>query len=192
MISAEVQAQWARQLRSEVRGERERAFEEVCAAFGRALFQLALRITCNAADAEDALQETWLDLSNGIAGFRAEAKLSTWLFRVAIRHAARVRNQRRSRAGLELEETSAAPSGADPARVAEELDGARRLLKTIAGLPLEQRVVLGLAVGDELAYAEIAVILGVPEGTVASRLHAARANLRARIEQYGARANFPR
>jgi RNA polymerase sigma-70 factor (ECF subfamily) len=48
-------------------------------------------------------------------------------------------------------------------------------------LPLEQRVVLGLAVGDELPYAEIAVILGIPEGTVASRLHAARENLRARI-----------
>lgn len=189
MSSADVQAEWARRLRSDVRAER--AFEAVCAAFGRALFQLALHITCNAADAEDALQETWLDLAHGIAGFRAEAKLSTWLFRVANRPAARVRNQRRSKAAIELEETSAAPSSADPASVAEELDGARRLLRAIAGLPLEQRVVIGLAVDDELAYAEIAVILGVPEGTVASRLHAARPNLRARVEPYGARAGSP-
>ena len=162
MISAELQLEWARQLRSTSRDERERALAAVCAAFQGPLFQMALRITCNAADADDALQETWL-------------------FRIAIRHAARVRNQRRSKAGLELDEASAAPREADPAHVAGELDAAKRLLKAIAKLPLEQRVVLGLAVGDELPYAEIATILGIPEGTVASRLHAARDNLRARL-----------
>jgi len=181
VTSAELQLEWARQLRSSSRDERERALAAVCAAFQGPLFQMALRITCNAADADDALQETWLDVSRGIVGFRAEAKLSTWLFRIAIRHAARVRNQRRSKAGLELDEASAAPREADPAHLAGELDAAKRLLKAIAKLPLEQRVVLGLAVGDELPYAEIATILGIPEGTVASRLHAARDNLRARL-----------
>lgn len=183
MIAAEQQSAWARSLRSRDEHERERALAAVCAAFHRPLFQLALRITCNAADAEDALQETWLDLARGIEGFRAEAKLSTWLFRIAIRHAARLRNQRRSRATLELDEAGAVPGGKDPAHAAEELDGARRLLGAIAKLPLEQRVVLGLAVGDELPYAEIAGILGVPEGTVSSRLHAAREGLRARLER---------
>jgi RNA polymerase sigma-70 factor (ECF subfamily) len=182
VIAAEIQSAWARSLGSADRRERERALEAVCAAFHRPLFQLALRVTCNASDAEDALQETWLDLAQGIGTFRGEAKLSTWLFRIAIRHAARVKNQRRSRATLELEEAEAAPGGKDPAHVAEELEGARRLLGAISRLPLEQRVVLGLAVGDELSYAEIAAILGIPEGTVSSRLHAAREGLRARLE----------
>lgn len=182
MTSAEAQSEWARSLRSTARAERERALEAVCAAFHRPLFQLALRVTCNAADAEDALQETWLDLSRGIEGFRGEARLSTWLFRIAIRHSVRIRNQRRSKAKLGLDEVGPVPGGADPARTAEELDGARRLLAAIARLPLEQRVVLGLAVGDELPHAEIAAILGIPEGTVHSRLHAAREKLRGTLE----------
>jgi len=187
VIAAELQSAWALSLRSTDRQERERALEAVCAAFHRPLFQLALRVTCNAADAEDALQETWFDLAQGIAGFRAEAKLSTWLFRIAIRHAARIKSRRHSRATLELDEAGAVPGGQDPSRAAEELDAARRLLGAIAQLPLEQRIVLGLAVGDELPYAEIAGILGVPEGTVSSRLHAAREGLRSRLERRGAR-----
>jgi RNA polymerase sigma-70 factor (ECF subfamily) len=183
VIAAELQSAWAQGLRSRDKVERERALEAVCAAFHRPLFQLALRITCNAADAEDALQETWFDLARGIDGFRAEAKLSTWLFRIAIRHAARIKSRRHSRATLELDEARTVPGGKDPAQAAEELDGARRLLGAIAKLSLEQRVVLGLAVGDELPYAEIASILGVPEGTVSSRLNAAREGLRARLER---------
>jgi RNA polymerase sigma-70 factor (ECF subfamily) len=61
------------------------------------------------------------------------------------------------------------------------LDAVRKLLAAIAALPLEQRVVLGLATGDRLPHAEIAAILGVPEGTVGSRLHSARANLKQRL-----------
>jgi len=183
VIAAELQSAWAQGLRSRDKAERERALEAVCAAFHRPLFQLTLRITCNSADAEDALQETWFDLARGIDGFRAEAKLSTWLFRIAIRHAARLKNRRHSRATLELDEAGAVPGGRDPAQAAEELEGARRLLGAVAKLPLEQRVVLGLAVGDELPYAEIASILGVPEGTVSSRLNAAREGLRARLER---------
>ena len=66
-------------------------------------------------------------------------------------------------------------------RLPAVVEGAFRLLAAIAALPLEQRVVLGLATGDGLPHAEIAAILGVPEGTVGSRLHSARSNLKQRL-----------
>jgi len=179
------QAEWVRALQSPPRSSantaRERALQEIIAAFGGPLFQMCLRIACNRADAEDALQETWIDLNRGIAGFRAEAQLSTWLFRIAIRHAARIRNQRRSKPALELEDGPAEGSASDPGRTLEQLEGARRLLGAIAQLPLEQRVVLGLAAGEGLAHAQIADILGIPEGTVGSRLHTARENLKLKL-----------
>jgi RNA polymerase sigma-70 factor (ECF subfamily) len=179
------QAEWVRALQSQPRSPanatRERALQEIIEAWGGALFQMCLRIACNRTDAEDALQETWIDLDRGIAGFRAEAQLLTWLFRIAIRHATRIRNQRQSKPALELEDGWAEGSAGDPSRTLEQLEGARRLLGAIAELPLEQRVVLGLAAGEELPHAQIAAILGVPEGTVGSRLHTARENLKARL-----------
>ncbi len=84
---------------------------------------------------------------------------------------------------LALDEAGDPSSPADPARHAQELDDARRLLAVLARLPLEQRVVLGLAAGDALPQSEIAAILGIPEGTVSSRLFAARENLRQRLER---------
>lgn len=181
MSTVESQANLVSDLRSGMRDRREHALQEVVAAYGGALFQLCLRVTCNQADAEDALQETWIDVDRGIAAFKAESKLSTWLFRIAIRHASRVRNQRRSRTTLEVDETYDAGAGVDPRRALEELEGARKLLDAIATLPLEQRVVLGLAAGEGLPHSEIAGILGIPEGTVGSRLHAARATLKQRL-----------
>lgn len=179
------QSEWVRALQSPPRSAantpREHAMREVIEAYGGALLQMCLRITCNGTDAEDALQETWIDLDRGIGDFRAEAQLSTWLFRIAIRHAARIRNQRRSKPVLEFEDGPAEGSASDPGRSLEQLEGARRLLDAIAQLPLEQRVVLGLAAGEGRAHAQIAAILGIPEGTVGSRLHTARENLKVRL-----------
>ena len=181
MSTAEPQAGWVQDLRSSARDRRGHALQEVVTAYGGALFQLCLRVTCNQADAEDALQETWIDVDRCIYGFKGESKLSTWLFRIAIRQATRVRNRRRSRTMLEIDEALFAGSEGDPRRALEELEGARKLLEATATLPLEQRVVLGLAAGQGLPHAEIAAILGIPEGTVGSRLHAARATLKQRL-----------
>jgi RNA polymerase sigma-70 factor (ECF subfamily) len=181
MSAIEAQAQWVLALRTGTREERERTLQELVSAYGAPLFQMCLRITCHQADAEDAVQETWIDVDRGIAGFRSESKLSTWLFRIAIRHAMRIRNRRRPESATALEDSVDPGEGADPLRRLAELDAVRKLLAAIAALPLEQRVVLGLATGDGLPHAEIAAILGVPEGTVGSRLHSARSNLKQRL-----------
>lgn len=198
MIEPALEARLVAALGSTDRRVRERALDELLASLGQPLFQLCLRVTCRPADAEDAVQETFVDVLRGLDGFRGDARLSTWLFRVAIRAALRVRSRREraelvsSRAFEDGEDGGpsidgrAAPlsaPGSDPAALAAERESAARILTAIGRLPAAQRTVLGLAAVDGLARAEIAAILGVPLGTVDSRLHAARESLRAELER---------
>ncbi|MCY2959358.1 MAG: sigma-70 family RNA polymerase sigma factor [Planctomycetota bacterium] len=193
MIEPSVEARLVADLQGRDRRARDRALDELFGLVGRPLFQLCLRVTCRPADAEDAVQETFIDVLRGVDGFRADARLTTWLFRVAIRAALRVksRGERGERVSarafddVEMEERAAPATGGerDPATLAAEREGAARVLSAIARLPAAQRTVLGLAALDELPRAQIAEILGVPIGTVDSRLHAARDTLRAELER---------
>jgi RNA polymerase sigma-70 factor (ECF subfamily) len=111
------------------------------------------------------------------ASFRGESSLRTWISRIAIRSALTIQARRRRRPDVELtDERSDLASG--PAEQVADNEGAVRLLRAIARLPAEQRLVLGLAAFDDMPGVEIAQVLGIPEGTVYSRLHAARSKLR--------------
>lgn len=155
------------------------------------IFGLALRMTGRADLADDAVQETYIDVLRGIGGFRGEARLSTWLFRVALRASTRTLSRARSRAGLPTDSLSGSPTesltdelvdpGHGPAAGASSRDGASRILAAIAALPAPQRAVVALNALEGVPLVEIAEALGVPEGTVHSRLHAARAKLRAAL-----------
>jgi RNA polymerase sigma-70 factor, ECF subfamily len=138
------------------------------------LYALCLRLTGRHEEAEDALQDTWLAARSSIAKFRGDASLSTWLYRIAIRSATRVRAQRRT-ATLEREPESRTR---DDEESREKL---RRLLRALDELGLEQRTVLALSAIEGLGATAIAEVLGVPEGTVWSRLSLARQSLRRAI-----------
>lgn len=193
MIETSVEARLVAELRGRDRRARDRALDELFQLVGRPLFQLCLRVTCRPADAEDAVQETFVDVLRGIDGFRADARLTTWLFRVAIRAALRVksRGERAERVSARafddvgIDERAAPETSGerDPAALAAEREGAARVLSAIARLPAAQRTVLGLAALEDLPRAQIAEILGVPIGTVDSRLHAARETLRVELER---------
>ncbi len=193
MIEPAVEARLVAALSARDRRAREDALHELFQHVARPLFQLCLRVTCRPADAEDAVQETFVDVLRGIDGFRGEARLTTWLFRIAIRAALRVksRSERAERVsagafdGVEPDgrRAHANGGGADPADLLAEREGAARVLSAIARLPAAQRTVLGLAALEDLPRVEVAQILGVPVGTVDSRLHAARETLRAELER---------
>lgn len=189
MIEPSVEARLVADLLGRDRRARDRALDELFQLAGRPLFQLCLRVTCRPADAEDAVQETFVDVLRGIDGFRADARLTTWLFRVAIRAALRVKSRSeraehvsaRAFDAAEIDERGTAETGGrgDPAALAAEREGAARVLSAIARLPAAQRTVQVL----QRREAQIAEILGVPVGTVDSRLHAARETLRAELER---------
>jgi RNA polymerase sigma-70 factor (ECF subfamily) len=151
---------------------RDAAFSTLFRELREPVFALCLHLTGRRADAEDAVQDVFLSVHRALPGFRGEARLSTWVYRVALRAALHVRSRQRP----------GEPVGDDLSvdRAEAELlsrDEARRTLAALQQLSAHHRAVLSLFALDGLSHREVAEVLGVPEGTIWSRLHAARKRL---------------
>lgn len=171
-------------LTADLRGgqeERERALSELFENTREAVFGIALRMTGRPDLADDAVQETFVDVLRGADGFRGDARLTTWLYRIAVRAAARVSDRARRRAAPLPEELAVGTD--EPPEALTQREGAARILAAMAQLPATQRAVLALAALDDLPQTEIAVVLGLPSGTVYSRLHQARERMREALER---------
>jgi RNA polymerase sigma-70 factor (ECF subfamily) len=144
---------------------------ELFVAHRRRVFALCLHITGRRAEAEDALQEAFLAVHRALAEFRGESSLSTWLYRIAIRTAFAARARRKPARPLPDDLTDASPG---PDRLAGARLEAARLLAAFDALNADQRTILSMFAVEGLRHGEIAEVLGIPEGTVWSRLHAAR------------------
>ena len=164
------------------------AFEAVMRRHNRMLFRTARAILRDDAEAEDALQEAYLQAYGSMAGFRGSAKLSTWLARIVANEALmRVRKRTRRaaivplQAGVPADELVRIPEthlDATPERVAQRVEMRRLLECEIDSLPDEYRVVFVLRVVEEMSVEETAGALGIPPATVRSRLFRARSLLR--------------
>jgi RNA polymerase sigma-70 factor, ECF subfamily len=157
-------------------GEREAAFRELVGRYQRRVFAVCWRVLGSTSDAEDATQETFVRLARNAASFRGEAKLSTWLYRVAhnvctdrLRYAAR-------RPVTSADET-ALDTAADPHDEFEGRDTAMAVQAALATLDERSRTLLLLVAVDGLSYAEAAEASGLPVGTVKSRVSRARVRL---------------
>ncbi len=162
-------------------------FDQVYERFRLPVWRLARRLTSSEEEALDTTQEIFLRVWRGLAGFRGEAKLSTWVFQIAWNY---LRAHRR-KMGRQLRiiseslddgslERSAAASdpGPDPERRAAGVEGLDRVERALRELPEDFRVIVWLRDGEDLSYQEIADALDVPIGTVRSRLARAREALR--------------
>lgn len=184
MIDPAIEQRLVAELGSRDASTRAAALGELYDHVGERLRALCLRVACDRTDADDAVQETFVDVMRGLSSFRAESRLSTWIFRIAIRAAMRVRNRRGRvdrRGAAQADESHAGDPALDPGVIAIEREGTERVLAAIERLDAPQRAVLALAALDDVPQTEIAAILGVPVGTVYSRLFAARENLRAEL-----------
>lgn len=165
--------------------ERQAAFQSLFEAFHRPLLGLCAHQTADRAEAEDALQETFLALHKALPGFRGESQLSTWVYRIALRTVLHVR-ARRSRDTAPLDEKSPAlavpDEGVSPDRLAAARQESARLARAMETLSAEHRAVLSLFAIEGLSHAEVAATLGIPLGTVWSRLHLARKKLMAALD----------
>jgi RNA polymerase sigma-70 factor (ECF subfamily) len=175
------------------RGDRG-AFDVLVERHHRRFFRLAMRLLGDEEAALDAAQDTFLKAWRGLVGFEGGALFTTWLTRIAINQC---RNELRRRATLKHGRLSSLdapgadgqPSAAEslPARelgVADSLQGRELRVAfeaVVQGLDATDREVLILKEVEDLAYEEIAEVLDLPVGTVRSRLHRARAELRRRI-----------
>ena len=151
------------------------AFRTLVEATSERLYRLALRMTADADDAADVLQEAYIRAHGALArgAWREEAQVQTWLYRVVVHTAL---NHRRTRARSARPDAPAPAAPASPEVSAE----ARKLMALVAELPKEQRVAVILKELEGHTAAEIGRILGCSEGAVEQRLVRARETLRRR------------
>ncbi|HEX4780141.1 MAG TPA: RNA polymerase sigma factor [Usitatibacter sp.] len=168
-------------------GDRE-AIRFLVKRHNQVLFRAARAILREDAEAEDAVQEAYVKAIRGIGGFRSDAKLSTWLVRIAVNEAlGRLRSRKRAAEVIPLAadidaEGEVLQAVDDPASRPESLAlraEARRIMESrIDALPDSFRAVFVLRAVEEMSVEETAAVLGIPEATVRSRFFRARSQLR--------------
>lgn len=166
------------------------AYAEIVRRYQDRVFTLCLRWMGDREIAEDVAQDVFLALYKSLPSFRGDSQLSTWVFRVVINHCKNRRLYRKRRhsdqhESLEGEQgddlparqiASDGPTTDAPLRAAQ----AEALLQAgLDALDEEQRQIIVLRDVQDQSYEEIADLLGLPRGTVKSRLHRARAELAA-------------
>jgi RNA polymerase sigma-70 factor (ECF subfamily) len=156
------------------------AFEELYRAHAPRLFSLLLRMTGSEPDAEDLLQDVFLQAHRKVGGFRGESGLGTWLYRMAVNQALdflRSRQAKMSRATASYDEDDSAEP-ISPIPLVPAVISRVDLERAIARLPDGCRTVFVLHDVEGFAHHEVASLLGISEGTSKSQVHKARHRLR--------------
>lgn len=154
------------------------AIDELLARYQPAIYRFGLRMCGDEESAREVLQETMLAAFRHLPSFRADAKLSTWLYQIARSFC--IKERRGERAMTTLDEQLADPSMA-PDRQAHAHQIGEALAQAIASLPDDQREVLVLRDVEGLSAGEASEIVGIEVRALKSRLHRARMALRAHL-----------
>ena len=161
------------------------AFGEIVRRYQRAIHRVAYGLTRNASDADDLAQEAFVRAYQAIGRFRVGEPLYPWLARIAMNLAFSLHRRRKRRPETALEPLVEAGQQwgvhDDPADHAARRDQEAHLHACFEQLSDEHQAVLVLRVVEGLSYDEIARSIGVPIGTVMSRLSRARTELRSRL-----------
>ncbi|WP_165865732.1 RNA polymerase sigma factor [Vallicoccus soli] len=158
------------------------AFDELVRRHQDRAYRLALRLTGDPHDAQDVVQDAFVQAWGALRTWRGEAAFTTWLHRIVVNRASNARRDRRPTEPLPphelLPQVEAAERGA--------LASARReaAVRAVAELPFEQRSALALHYFADFPLAEVARILGITEGAAKVRVHRARRSLARRLEDW--------
>jgi RNA polymerase sigma-70 factor (ECF subfamily) len=172
------------------------AFEALMRRYNSRLFRVARAILKDDSDAEDALQDAYLQAYRRIGEFRGEAQLGTWLTRIVVNQALmQLRKQKRNRVVVPFRERSGPPAvdqeiedvadknGESPSSAALRAEVRRMLEQRIDELPVAFRTVFVMREVEDMTVQETAACLSIPEATVRTRLFRARAMLRQSLER---------
>ena len=161
----------------------EAAFEQLVRLHEKKVYNLCLRMCGNAEDAAEAAQDAFLALWRGLDGFREDAALSTWLYRLASNACIDLlRRGKRTVDGVSLDDEDVHIEVRDraptPQEHMERQETQRLVSEGLSALPEDYRQVLVLRELEQLSYAEIAEATALELGTVKSRINRARTLLR--------------
>jgi RNA polymerase sigma-70 factor (ECF subfamily) len=152
------------------------------------LYPTVLRLIGCAEEAQDLLQEAFLRAYQRLDRFNGESSFYTWVYRIAVNLA--LSGRRRRRPSLRIDEGPRGsvidpaddPEQSDPALPVERAERDRLIQDALDALAPDHRAVVVMKEFDGLRYEEIGAALGIPVGTVRSRLHRARGELRGRLQ----------
>ena len=154
------------------------------------LFNTVIRLVDNAEDAHDVVQEAFLNAYQSLDGFKGDSLFFTWLYRIAVNTAISMR--RKQRVSISIDASRNGDHQIDPhdpseqnrpGHALEQAEQERRIQAALSRLSPEHRAVLVMKDMEGQKYETMAEILQVPIGTIRSRLHRARLELRQLLEQ---------
>lgn len=179
------------------RAGRSEAFGILVRRYQDRIYPTLLRLTGSPEDACDLLQDAFLRAYEKLDRFQGESSFYTWIYRIAVNLALSDRRRRkvigRSPKSLDAEPVERAEDTAstDPSLPLERAEQEARVLEALGRLLPDQRAVVVLKDLDGHRYDEIAALLGIPVGTVRSRLHRARGELRVLLQDLFEEAPAP-
>jgi RNA polymerase sigma-70 factor (ECF subfamily) len=191
------------QLVERAKAQDEAAFEQIMNLYADRLYSYILRMVGNATDAEDLVQETFLRAYQGLPNFDGRASLGTWLYRIATNLCIDHQRRRARRAPTvsysALDDEDGEPAEWDfpdqqtpnPLEAALNRELEAVVEEAIGKLSPKLKTVLLLYDVEELSYEEIARVLGIPIGTVKSRLNHARTQIQKAVVAYLSDAPVP-
>lgn len=157
------------------------AFNEVIRLYSEPLYRQIRHLVNSHDDANDILQNTFLKAWQALDNFRGDARLSTWLNKIAINESLTHLEKERKRRGISIDDEASAMAGVIEAD--EWIDGdelSLKLRKAVATLPEKQRLVFDMKYYDDMKYEDISQILGTSVGALKASYHIAVK----KIEQY--------
>lgn len=179
-----------RRLIAECLAGRRDAFGELVSRYQARLYNAVFRLVDHPEDAADVTQDAFLNAYQSLHTFKGDAEFYTWLYRIAFNSAVTLKRKKRATVSLERVGSDGPLDPDDPSEYVQPgadllRDEDEQLLRTaLSRLSHEHREVLILKEIEGLRYEEIAAILGVPIGTVRSRLHRARLELRELLQAH--------
>jgi RNA polymerase sigma-70 factor (ECF subfamily) len=172
-----------------VAGEHD-AFAEIVRRWERKIFALCFGMLGREDEAKDAAQETFIAAYKNLSRFRGEAKVSSWLHRIAVNQCLTTKRRSKTRAEEFLdhedgsdERTFVAAPQHSPGRKAEAQERTNVVRQAVRALPTELREVVVMKEFEEMTFQEISDTLDVPLSTVKSRLYTALKQLKMRLER---------
>src|SRR5258705_8571019 len=166
------------------------AFGEIVRRWERKIFALCFGMLGREDDARDAAQEAFIAAYRNLANFRGEAKVSSWLHRIAVNQCLTIKRRQKTRAedflgdedGAE-ERTFVASPHHSPARTTEKAERMNLVRQAVGALPSDLRQVIVMKEFEEMTFQEISEKVDLPLSTVKSRLYTALKQLRMRLER---------
>lgn len=166
------------------------AFGEIVRRWERKIFALCFGMLGREDDARDACQEAFIAAYRNIRNFRGEAKVSSWLHRIAVNQCLTTKRRQKSRAEDLLNDDEGAEDRAfvaspnlSPARTTEKTERMKLVRQAVGALPTDLRQVIVMKEFEEMTFQEISETLDLPLSTVKSRLYTALRQLKMKLER---------